>query len=185
MKKFLCFVTSLAMCGMFAVSAHAAEGITADEQKILDAITAGVVVDGVTVTVPEGYVNQATDFLKKNDVTADQTTAILGEIESVKTVMKENKITDVKNIKGAVANDILAHAQAAAKTVGVTLKVGTDGTLTALDANGKEIFTLNKDGSPIKPTGDDYSSMFAMTGAIALLLAGAGVVASKKGYFAK
>lgn len=176
-------MTSLAMCGMFAVSAHAADGITADEQAILDNLKAGVVVDGTVVNVPAEYINQAETYLKTNDVTAEQATTIIVEIDNVKAVVKENKITDIKEIKGAVAKDILAHAEKAASTVGVTLTVSADNTIVVKDKTGKVLFTAEK--GVIKATGDDYSSMFAMTGAIALLLAGAGVVASKKGYFAK
>lgn len=183
MKKLLCFMTSLAMCGMFMVGAHAAEGITADEQKILDALNAGVVVDGTTVNVPAEYINQAESYLKTNDVAADQVTVILSEIDSVKAVVKENNIKSIADIKGSVASDIFAHAQKAASTVGVTLKLNADNTVTVIDKDGKVLFTADK--GVIKDTGDNYTMMFVMTGAIALILAGAGVAASKKGYFAK
>lgn len=176
-------MTSLAMCGMFMVGAHAAEGITADEQKILDALNAGVVVDGTTVNVPAEYINQAESYLKTNDVAADQVTVILSEIDSVKAVVKENNIKSIADIKGSVASDIFAHAQKAASTVGVTLKLNADNTVTVIDKDGKVLFTADK--GVIKDTGDNYTMMFVMTGAIALILAGAGVAASKKGYFAK
>lgn len=183
MKKFLCFMTSLAMCGMFALNTHAAEGITADEQKVLDALNAGVVVEGTTVNVPAEYINQAETFLKTNDVAADQVSSILSEIENVKSVMVENKITSISDIKGNIATEIFAHAQKAAEVVGVTLKLNTDNTVSVYDKEGKLIFTADK--GVIKDTGDNYTIMYVMTGAIALILAGAGVVAGKKGYFAK
>lgn len=175
-------MTSLAMCGMFAVSAHAADGITADEQKVLDNLKSGVVVEGTTVNVPAEYINQAESYMKTNDVTTEQVAAINSEIDSVKQVMKDNKIKSIADIKGSVASDVFAHAQKAAGVVGVTLKVNADKTVTVSDKDGKVIFTADK--GVIKNTGDDYSMMFVMTGAFALILVGAGVVASKKGYFA-
>lgn len=184
MKKFLCFVTSLAMCGLFAVNVNAAEGITADEEKILEALKAGVEVEGTKVSVPTEYINQAETFLKTNDVTAEQATAIIAEVDAVKGIVKDYKITDVKKIEGAAASQIFARAKAAAATVGVTLEVGADKAITVKDKSGNAIFTVSADGA-IKDTGDNYSMMFGMTGAIALILVGAGVVAGKKGYFAK
>lgn len=183
MKKFLCLVSSLAMCAMFAVSANAAEGITADEQKIIDNLKSGVVVEGTTVNVPDTYLNAVEKELAVMDVTAEEATAITAEIEAVKTLMKDNKITSIAEIKGDVASSIFAHAQKAAAVKGYTLKINTSGTVDVINAEGKTVFTADK--GAIKDTGDDYTSMFAMTGAFALILAGAGVVASKKGYFAK
>lgn len=183
MKKILCFVTSLAMCGLFAVNVNAAEGITADEQAILNELKAGVEVDGKTVSVPAEYINQAESFLKTNDVTAEQAKTINAEIAAAKEIVKTNKITDVKEIKGSVASEIFARAKSAAATVGVTLEVGADKTITVKDKAGNALFVVSN--GVIKATGDNYSMMFGMTGAIALILVGAGVVAGKKGYFAK
>lgn len=178
------------MCSMFAIAGvNAAEGITVDEQKIIDALNNGVEVEGKKVALPAEYINQAESFLKTNDVTAAQASTIIVNIDAAKKVMVDNKITDVKDIKGATASEIFAIAQAAAKEVGVTLTMdNTNKTITVTDKDGKKLFVVGADKSttnPIKDTGDDYTMMFVMTGAIALLLAGAGVVASKKGYFAK
>lgn len=186
MKKLLCFVTSVAMCGMFAVSTFAANGVTADEQKVLDNLKKGAVVDGVTVTVPTEYIGQAEAFLATNDVTAEQVEAILVEIEAVRTIVTDNGIKSIEELKkSSHASKVFGHAQKAASIVGVTLKVNADGSVTGVDKNGKEVFNSKSTNEVIKDTGDNYSIMFVMTGAIAVVLAGAGVVAGKKGYFAK
>lgn len=177
----MCLITSVALCGIFALHVNAANGITTDEQQIVDALKAGVKVGDKTVSVPIECINQTETFLVANDVEASVVTGILADIEGIKTVIMENNITDLKEIKGAVATEIFAKAQATARKVGITLQLNADNTIDVLDKDGKIIFTTGMDRA-IKDTGDDFTLMFMVTGAIALILGGTGIIASKKGY---
>lgn len=177
-------MTSLAMCGMFIVGAHAADGINANEQAILDNLKSSVTVEGKTVTVPSDYIVAAEKYFATEgvDLTAEDASVVNTQIEAAKQIIIDEKVTDLTTIKKSAQDKILSHAQVAAKQLGVTLEVDySSKTIIVKDKNGNELLKVEK---TIKNTGDDYTSVLVLSGLLAMVLAGAGIVASKKGYFA-
>lgn len=181
MKRFLCLAMSLTLCGFATIGIHAAQGVSSEEQKILDALTAGIEVDGVQVYTPEEYIDQAKHYLYENEITAEQVSVILQEIENVKEIMKQHAITNLMQINGSVATEIFSHAQAAVKTIDVMLKLRADHTIGVYAKNGELLFTVNQNA--VVQSSDDYTIMYIVTGVIALLLAGTGMIARRKKSF--
>lgn len=186
MKKFLCLVASFALCATFAVTTtYAASSVNADEQKILDVLTAGVTVDGKTVNLEAGDINAARNYFTTDgvDVTAAQATTVLAQIDAAKKVIVDNKITNLSTMDKKFQDQIIGYAQVAAKELGLTIVADyTSKTIVVKDAKGSVIFSKEK---AVKNTGDNFTSTLALSGAIALLLAGAGIVAVRKGLFAR
>ena len=117
------------------------------------------------------------------DMSADQKNVVVAQIEAAKKVIVDNNITDLKTINKKYQDQIIDIAQVAAKTMGLTLSADySSKTIKVLDKDGKVIFTAEK---AIKNTGDNFTSTLALSGAIAILLAGAGMVAAKKGLLSK
>lgn len=178
MKKLLSSL--LVACLMFvaSISATSAVGtITADEQKIIDALQAGVVVDGTKVTLQAADINAAKTYLTNNDVNASQVSDILSSIEEAKSYMQTNKIKDIASIKGEHATKLLAIAQSAASVLGLTISVGADGTVSVKDADGKLVYST---AQVIKKTGYDLTQTVAMAGGLVAVLLAAGLIAKRK-----
>ena len=170
MKKLLSSLMVACLMFVATISTVGAVGsITADEQKIIDALEAGVTVDGVKVNL------KAAD-ITNNDVTAAQVTTILNNIEGAKSYMQTNHIKDIASIKGAHATAILGFAQAAADVLGLTIKVGADGTVTVYKGSEVVYSTTNV----IKKTGYDFTQTAVMAAGLVAVLFGAGYYAKRK-----
>ena len=161
MVALLMFVATISTVG-------AVGSITADEQKIIDALEAGVTVDGVKVNLKAADINAAKNYLTNNDVTAAQVTTILNNIEGAKSYMQTNHIKDIASIKGAHATAILGFAQAAADVLGLTIKVGADGTVTVYKGSEVVYSTTNV----IKKTGYDFTQTAVMAAGLVAVLFG-------------
>lgn len=175
----------MALSATFMIPAAAASGINAEEQKVLDILKAGVSVNGKTVSLDASYINSAENYFNTDgvEVTADQASVVLTQIEAAKQVIIDNNITDLKTINKKFQDQIIGYAQSAAKELGLTLSADySSKTIVVKDSNGKTLFTASK---VIKNTGDDFTMTLAVSGAIALLIACAGVVAAKKGLFSR
>ena len=155
MKKLLSSLMVACLMFVATISTVGAVGsITADEQKIIDALEAGVTVDGVKVNLKAADINAAKNYLTNNDVTAAQVTTI----------------------KGAHATAILGFAQAAADVLGLTIKVGADGTVTVYKGSEVVYSTTNV----IKKTGYDFTQTAVMAAGLVAVLFGAGYYAKRK-----
>ena len=147
MKKLLSSLMVACLMFVATISTVGAVGsITADEQKIIDALEAGVTVDGVKVNLKAADINAAKNYLTNNDVTAAQVTTILG------------------------------FAQAAADVLGLTIKVGADGTVTVYKGSEVVYSTTNV----IKKTGYDFTQTAVMAAGLVAVLFGAGYYAKRK-----
>lgn len=185
MKKALSFVACLVLCAAFTVQANAASGINAEEQKVLNILKAGVSVNGKTVSLDASYINTAENYMNSDgiDITAEQASVVINQVDAAKKVIIDNNITDLKTMPKKFQDQIIGYAQSAAKELGLTLVADySSKTIVVKDASGKVLFTASK---VIKNTGDDYTMTLAISGAIALLIACAGIVAAKKGLFVK
>lgn len=184
MKKILSLVTTLALCAAFTITASAA-GLNANEQKILDELKAGVNVDGKMVNLDAGYINQAETYLASADVdiTDAQAGTVISQVQAAKAVVVENKITNLNTMPKKFQDQIIGNIQTAATTLGLTVSVNSASKeIVIKDKTGKIIASASK---AVKNTGDNFTSTLALSGAIALLLAGAGIVAARKGLFVK
>ena len=177
MKKLLSSLMVACLMFVATISTVGAVGsITADEQKIIDALEAGVTVDGVKVNLKAADINAAKNYLTNNDVTAAQVTTILNNIEGAKSYMQTNHIKDIASIKGAHATAILGFAQAAADVLGLTIKVGADGTVTVYKGSEVVYSTTNV----IKKTGYDFTQTAVMAAGLVAVLFGAGYYDKRK-----
>lgn len=186
MKKIFSLITSIALCFTCAsTTINAASGINTNEKKILDSLKTGVRVDGKTVNLNVSYINAAETYFAGDDVNVNAADAasVIYQINAAKAIVVENKVTNLGTIEKTFQDRILKHIQAAAKTLGVTVSADyASKTIVVRDKNGKILVSASK---TIKNTGDNFASTLAIAGVIALILAGAGVVAVKKGLFVK
>lgn len=198
-KKIMVAVLTMAMVTASSVMAFAANGVSADEQKILDKLNAGVAVNGTTVKVPAEYVNQAEKYLAANDVTADEVATIDSKIDDAFAVVKSENVTDLTKLSKDAKQKVLADAQSAAKVVGVTVTYDAkSGAVTGKTADGTVVLTgsvkadsttgsttaASSSNGVIKATGFGVSATVAVAVALVAGLFVCSVVADKKKLFA-
>lgn len=177
MKKLLSSLMVACLMFVATISTVGAVGtITAEEQKIIAALEAGVTVDGVKVNLKASDINAAKTYLTNNDITTAQVNTIMNNIEAAKSYMVTNHIKDIASIKGEHATAILGYAQAAASAIGLTIKVGTDGNVTVYAGNDVVYSTTNV----IKKTGYDFTQTAVMAAGLVAVLFGAGYYAKRK-----
>ena len=163
----------------------AASGINSEEQRILDELKSQFIVEGKTVALDSSYLNSAENYMSLDgvEITDLQATIVISQIQAVKQILIDNKITDLKKIAKTYQDQILTLSRIAANELGLILTADMSSkTIIIKNAEGKIMFSTSK---IIKNTGDDYTKTLALSGAVALLLAGAGIIATSKGLFLK
>ena len=173
MKKIIALIAMVMLVVLSAFSASAATELTADEQKILNALSASITTSNGSVTIPDSYVNQVKQYLLAKDIDATEATTILTKIDEAKTVTATVPGTSFaqvyNNMPAATRSNVIGISQDAAKVVGATLSVdATSRTVTLTDS---EAGTYKFDVSAIKKTG--VSGNVAMAGFASVLLLGA------------
>ncbi|MGX8833536.1 LPXTG cell wall anchor domain-containing protein [Amedibacillus sp. YH-ame6] len=186
MKKITNLIMSILVCATCALSPiNATAGVDENEQAVLDILKSGINVNGKIVTIDSTYISQAESYFMRDDVSMNenQKSTIITQIESAKKIIIDNNVTNLATINKKYQDQIIDIAQTAASVMGVRISVDYPSKIiTVIDKNGQVIFTAEK---AIKNTGDDYTSILALSGAFAILLAGAGIVALKKGLLSK
>lgn len=167
MKKFLCLMTCLILCTTFSTNVRAAQGISSDEQRILDALEAGVTIAGKQVAFPSIYTKQVTQFLEQEEISREQADAIVDEIEDIKEILQENHINDFKRINSGVASQIFHHAKEAVNEVNVSLTLKGD---KIVAYQGDQVIFSCVD--QVKDTPANYKMLLLVTGIIAIALIG-------------
>lgn len=158
------------------VFAASAAGLNSNEQKIMDKLSQTITIDGKSAKIPAEYVNQARNYLTSTaDITDEQYTEIIKNIDSAFALVKEQKTVDISKFPASVNSQLLEYVKKAAAVVDLTVSYdGKDITIT--DADNKTVF----EGKPaIKVTGVDMTPVFVLGGAAVILL-GASVLVSKK-----
>ena len=179
-KKLVAVTTVLCMTFAMSICAFAAE-ITAEEQEIIDALRAGVVVDGETVTIPENYINQAESYLMREDIASEQVAEVLGYVEEAKNYVVSENITDLSSMSSSQMDEMIAVAQEAAEVVDVKLTVNTQtGIIKGVDEAGKVVLSGELS---VKQTGTDMNATVAVAVALVAVVGVCVVVASKKKVF--
>lgn len=207
MKKIIAILVAVLTICACAFSASAATGISADEKKIVNALSQKITMaSGKVVALPDKYINQAEDYLTKAELTSDQITSILGYIKNAQNAVKASKAQSLSVAEESVKKEVVKEAQAAAAVINATLSVAstpvTDnkGQVTANYSvslvfnensnvegytSGTKI-TLDTKDSEIVQTGAEGSVMAVVIGSVVVLAAAAYVVVvSGKKVFSK
>lgn len=199
MKKFLSFIIVISMLAFCVFSGSAATGISADEQRLIDAFSQEITMkSGTVVKLPDVYINQAEDYLTKADLDKATVDAILAHVDASVAVVEASDAKSLSEAADAVKKEVVKEAQEAAKIINAELLVtkknvtGTAGTVVAnytvkliFNANsnvegyegGKEITLISTEDEIIQ-TGAEGNMTYVFVGAFVVLTAAAFVVAS-------
>lgn len=199
MKKFLSFIIVISMLAFCVFSGSAATGISADEQRLIDAFSQEITMkSGTVVKLPDVYINQAEDYLTKADLDKATVDAILAHVDAAAKIVEASDAKSLSDAADAVKNEVVKEAQEAAKIINAELLVtkknvtGTAGTVVAnytakliFNANsnvegyegGKEITLISTEDEIIQ-TGAEGNMTYVFVGAFVVLTAAAFVVAS-------
>ncbi|MEG0315210.1 MAG: hypothetical protein RR646_08140 [Erysipelotrichaceae bacterium] len=184
MKKVFCLFASLLICATIGVSVKAAE-LSPEAKAIYEELKSGVMVDGKMVNLPAAELNAAENYLKTENlgITVADKDKIVLQIKAAKQLIVDNKVTDIMTIDKKIQDQIIVIAQDAGNVLGLTISPNyADKKISVTDKSGKLIFQTEK---AIKNTGDDYTITLVISATIALILAGAGIIAVKNGLIVK
>lgn len=205
MKKIVSGLIALIAVILFVgPSAHADGAITADEQRILSELDQGVTVGGKTFTVRDYERTHAENYLKQNDLTADQVNTVVAQIQSARSLIASSGV-DVTNINSVeqlikalplnVKNQLKDVITKAANALGLTVTFypggytitganvgsGSSSTGTNTATTGKPASsTVYTSGGAVKQTGITHLSSAISFASLLLVAAGAFVVGRKK-----
>ena len=192
-KKLLTAVLTIVMTIGACLTCFAADpAISADEQKILDALTAGVEMNGVKVAIPttSSYYQDAVSYLTSNVLDAKAVEGALTQIDEAKTTIANSGATSVADLKEklktntTLADKLTSEVKVAGTAVGAKITVNlSSGTPSVVieDANGNE-----HDGNDaIAQTGFNYTATVVVVLAVVAALGGCVVVARKNKLFAQ
>lgn len=187
MKKFFACLICVACLLTMSVNVFAASGLNADEQAILDRLSSVVTIDGKEISIPADMLNQAENYLRRDDVdlTADQKTAIIAEIDKAAEAYENEGIatSDLTKLSKEAKQTILAAAQKAGEIAGVTVSYDvTTKVVTIKDSTGA---VVAESSAVVKTTGADYTSLAIAMFAVVAIVAGCAVVAGRKKLFVK
>ncbi len=175
-------VIVLAVCSVVSVSAA---GITADEQKIIDALDDEIVFALGSDQIPPDYLNQLEDFLIKYNLTSEQVDEVLAKIEEVKAEAKNMEISKTDQINQSNAGGLVGAVEGAVQVVDKNASVNINGDRNlVIQFSDKSTVVFEK--TTVKATGVQ-GNLFAAVAAGVVLLAGVAyvVLASRKAYCGK
>lgn len=169
------------------VTANAAGAISADEQRILDALNQGVTTkEGERFFFSATDIQQAENELKTNDYNATTVNTVVGHIDAARQLVVDNsagiKATSLENLLKQlpkdIQNQIKTHILEAAKALG--LSVDSSGNI--IDKTGKKVFVATTSNNPVvKTTGiSPISGIIALVSVVALTVA-TGFISKRKG----
>lgn len=171
MKKILGLCLSMLLCFSFMVGVSAAT----PNENVLSAIK--------NAGVPAEYYNQAESYLRGVTLTEAQANVIVSNVDEAVAILKGAGVTSIEQVDANLFNKIKGNIEAAAKVLGLNVVVDyANKTVSLVDSTGKVIFETSQ---TIKNTGDDYTGTIAVASLMIILLAGAALVANKKGLFVR
>ena len=191
MKKLISFVLAGAMTLAMSVSAFAAQGVTAAEQKILDQAKVKAEELGVDTNTSSQYKNyygQAESYLARNELTQTQIDAMVAAVDeaaaTAKAEMAANGVTRLGDLSpsvfAALEDKVANQITKAAAAVGIKVVVTKDG-WAVQDLKGDTVIDNEK---PIKQTGSDMTTTAVMAVMFVGALSACVVVAKKRNLFA-
>ncbi len=172
MKKAITVVLLALIAVVFvAVPVFAADGISAEEQALLDKYQAGREIEGVLVTPMAQHVAEAEAFLLRNDLNAEEIQRIDTCMEECWQILEEEKVTAYTQMKNSPRlPEVVEKVNALAHTFRGYIEFNPD--------NGFVV---------IKQTGFNMTTTVIIVSAIAVAVAAAAVVViiNRKSLFAK
>lgn len=198
MKKIVSgFIALIAVILFVGPSAHADGAITADEQRILSELDQGVTIGGKSFTVRDFERAHAENYLKQNELSAEQVNTVVAQIQSARAIIASSGV-DVSTINSVeqlikalplnVKNQLKDVITKAANKLGLTVTFYPGGyTITgnnvgsATGSTGKPATsTVYTSGGAVKQTGATYVTSAVSFASLLLAAAGAFVVGRKK-----
>lgn len=187
MKKIISLIIAIALVIACAVSANAITGITADEQRIIDALSKKVSLGQGTVLVeiPAIYINQAEDYLTKADLKTQQIDEILANITDAYEMLENADAVSFSSVNATVKNQILKKIEDAASVVDadlviqkgdkadkfdVTLNFTGDSTVPGYSSSDAPVNIPVVGGNIIKQTGVEGNMMYVIVATSVLML---------------
>lgn len=186
MKKLVSLVFAL-LVFVLPITANAAGAITADEQRILDALNQGVTTkEGEKFFFSATDIQQAENELKTNDYSAATVNTVVGHIDAARQLVVDNsagiKATSLENLIAQlpkdVQNQIKNHVLQAAQALG--LSIDSNGNI--VNNVGKKVFVPTTSANPVvKTTGaSSTGAIIAIVSLLALTVA-TGFISNRKG----
>lgn len=177
MKKISSLVCALTILCLSQISPAQAIGtISADEQKIIDSLQSGVMVNETKLSFQTADINAAKNYLSSHELTGTQISTVLNQIESAKAYLQNNNITDLDSLKTEHGQKILQYVQTAASALNLNVSINSDGTVSLKDENGKTVYSS---AGVIKKTGYDFSQTIAVSSILVLVLFGSAIYSAK------
>lgn len=189
MKNVGKYVLVVLLSFFFTSSVAATGAISVKEQLILDELTQKLEVQGNEFQVPETYITQTENYLKRNDLAESQTLVVINNIRQAKSLIK-NLDTDLSNVHSLdelikrIPRDSVVELQRliteSADVLGLVVLSWNEGHV--------ELGTQNPDGTtsavfsseqPIKQTGAVHISSFLAIGLLLLTATGAFIIGKK------
>ena len=195
MKKIVSLIIAIALVFACVISANAATGITAEEQKIIDALSRKINLGQGTVIaeIPAIYINEAEDYLIKADLKTEQINEILANIASAYETLENADAVSFGTVNATVKNEILKKIQDAASVVNadlviqkgdkadkydVTLNFNGDSTVPGYSSNDAPVNIPVVGNNIIKQTGVEGNMMLVIVAASVVMMGLAFVVIS-------
>ena len=187
MKKFKVFAAVLALAFSMAgaVSASAAsQGITEEEQQLLDKFKAGIEVNGEMVTPPASYINQAENELMRTDVTSEEIAILNERMDEIYAIIQEEQLTTPAEARqSGRLNEMVEIGQEAAAVVDYTLSFNASTRVVTVKNEAGEVIFETK--NVVNQTGFDFTVTFVTIGILGASLVAGIAVAGRKGLFAR
>lgn len=172
MKKAITVILLVLISAAFiAIPVFAADGISSEEQALLDKYQAGREIEGVLVTPMAQHVAEAEAFLLRNDLNAEEIARIDNCMEECWQILEEEKVTSYTQMKHSPRLRELVEK--------VNTLAGT--------FHGYIEFNYDNGFVAIKQTGFNMTATIIIASAITLAVAAAAVIViiNRKSLFAK
>ena len=196
MKKIISLIIAMALVFACVVSANAATGITAEEQKIIDALSKKITMSSGSITeIPAKYINQAEDYLTKADVTTEEVKQIVEKIEAAAEVIEKSDASTFSKLDKTAKQEVIKKTEEAAAIVNavavikkgdkadnynVTLKFTEESTVPGYTANDGPVEIPVVGGNVIKQTGVEGDMIAVIVAASVVMMGLAFVVISAR-----
>ncbi len=185
LKRLGSMLMVLALLVAIPLSASASSGINAHEQRILDALSEPIQLEGRTTSLPAQYINQARTYVMRADVdlTSSEANQIIGYINQARDLVINGGFSSFSEMPQSFLNQLIELAQRAAAVIGLTLSFDL--------SSGLPVITIVSDSGEVVVDGDNVikqTGLGVTASAVVLLgLTGAvgacGVVAKKRNLF--
>ena len=179
MNKVLKVISAGLLSAVVAVSAAAsvsAAGVSADEQKIVDALKGTVSLNGNATNIPARYVNQAENYFNTVEITESEANTIIEKIDAVKKYLESTGVSKWSELTSAQIDQIVALSNDASKVIGVTLTYDKITKAVTATKDGKTISDVVVPGGSGSNSGNDVIKTTGFAVADATVIAGLGIL---------